>query len=205
MKRRDFLRTGSLGVMGALTTGASGHRGYATDAAQTHPRVALIGTGWYGKVDLLRLIQIAPVEVVALCDVHRPRLEEAAEIVAGRQVSGKKPLLYGDYRDMLDEHPLDLVLVGTPDHWHALPAIAAMEHGADVWVQKPIGVDVVECQALVAAAKKYQRVSQVGLQRRSTPHLIDAKEKIVDSGELGQVGQVDIYSYYGGGDLFQDP
>ena len=205
MKRRDFLRTGTFGAMGAMAAGAFGEKGYADEMAEVHPKVALIGTGWYGKVDLLRLIQIAPVEVVALCDVHRPRLEEAATIVSERQKSGKKPIIYGDYREMLEKQELDLVLIGTPDHWHALPAIAAMEHGADVWVQKPIGVDVLECQAMVAAAKKYARVSQVGLQRRSTPHLIDAKKQIIDSGMLGTVGQVDIYSYYGGGDLFQDP
>lgn len=204
MRRRDFLKIGSLGVMSAMAAGAFGRKGYAEDMADKNLQVGLIGTGWYGKVDLLRLIQIAPVEVAALCDVHRPRLEKAGEIVAERQVSHKTPALYGDWRTMLDERPFDIILVGTPDHWHALPAIAAMEKGIDVWVQKPIGVDVVECQALSAAAKKNSRVTQVGLQRRSTPHLIEMKKRFIDSGEIGQVAQVDIYSHYGGGDLFQE-
>lgn len=204
MRRRDFLKVGSLGVMSAMAAGAFGYKGYADELAERQLKVGLIGTGWYGKVDLLRLIQVAPIEVTGLCDVHRPRLTEAGSIVAERQVSHKTPALYGDWRVMLDEQPFDVVLVGTPDHWHALPAIAAMEKGIDVWVQKPIGVDVVECQAMSAAAEKFGRVTQVGLQRRSTPHLIDAKKKFIDSGELGQVGQVNIYSYYGGGDLFQE-
>ena len=77
---------------------------------------------------------------------------------------------------MLKEKDLDIVLVATPDHWHALPMIAAVEAGADVYVQKPISVDVVEGQAMLAAARKHKRVVQVGTQRRSTPHLIEARD-----------------------------
>src|SRR5436190_17787839 len=149
MNRRDFLQTGAAGL--ALTA-AAGHVAAASDPKR--PRVGLIGCGWYGKCDLFRLIQVAPVEVVSLCDVDRRMLAEAADLVAGRHKSGKKPRTYGDYRKMLAEKDLDLVLVGTPDHWHALAMIAAVEAGADVYVQKPISVDVVEGQAMVAAARK---------------------------------------------------
>src|SRR6195256_2474224 len=96
---------------------------------QKRRRVGLIGCGWYGKCDLFRLLQVAPVEVVSLCDVDKQMLAEAAEMVAGRQVSKKKPRTYGDYRPMLREKDLDIVLIGTPDHWHALPMIAAVEAG----------------------------------------------------------------------------
>jgi predicted dehydrogenase len=91
---------------------------------------------------------------------------------------------------------LDIVLIDTPDHWHALPMIAACEAGADIYVQKPISVDVVEGQAMVAAARKHNRVVQVGTQRRSTPHLIDAIEKVIKPGKLGKIGLVEIYCYY---------
>src|SRR5690349_22731404 len=94
-------------------------------------RMGLIGCGWYGKSDLFRLIQVAPVEVVSLCDVDKNMLAGAADMVATRQASKKKPRLYGDYREMLREKDLDIVLVGTPDHWHALPMIGAVEAGAD--------------------------------------------------------------------------
>jgi predicted dehydrogenase len=158
-------------------------------------RVGLIGCGWYGKVDLLRLIQVAPVEVVSLCDVDSKMLNEAADVVASRQASRKRPRIYKDYREMLKERDLDIVEVATPDHWHALPTIAALQAGADVYCQKPISVDIVEGQAMLAAARKYKRVVQIGTQRRSTPHLIEAKE-FVTSGKLGKIGLVEIYSYY---------
>ena len=105
---------------------------------------------------------------------------------------------------MLKEKDLDICLVATPDHWHALPMIAAVQAGADVWVQKPISVDIVEGQSMVAAARKHGRVVQVGTQRRSTPHLVEARDQIIREGKLGKVGLVEIYSYSGGGGG-QDP
>jgi predicted dehydrogenase len=121
---------------------------------------------------------------------------DPATMVAQRQPSGRTPRTYADFRQMLAERDLDIVLVGTPDHWHALPAIEAMQAGAHVYVEKPTGVDVVESQAMVAAARKYNRVVQVNTQRRSTPHLIDARDRIVREGLLGQIGMVELFSYY---------
>src|ERR1700687_3423247 len=97
---------------------------------------------------------------------------------------------------MLTEKDLDIVLIATPDHWHALPMIAAVEAGADVYVQKPISVDIVEGQAMVAAARRHRKVVQVGTQRRSTPHLIDARDRVIRAGLLGQIRHVEIYCYY---------
>jgi len=191
MDRRRFLKTSGLGLAAASLTKWPG---FAAEPAGEKKRVGLIGSGWYGKVDLLRLIQVAPVEVVALCDVDRKMLAEAADIVAGRQLSKKRPRTHGDYRKMLGEKDLDVVLIATPDHWHALPMIAAVQSGADVYVQKPIGVDVVECQAMVAAARKYRRVVQVGTQRRSTPHLFEARD-LIREGRLGRIGLVETYCY----------
>ncbi|MBS0263191.1 MAG: Gfo/Idh/MocA family oxidoreductase, partial [Planctomycetes bacterium] len=191
MNRRRFLELSAAGL--AVPSLSS----FAAEFADTKPkRVGLIGSGWYGKADLFRLLQVAPVEVVSLCDVDKVMLAEAAEMVAARQVSKKKPRTYGDYRQLLAEKDLDIVLIATPDHWHALPMIAAVEAGADVYVQKPISVDIVEGQAMVAAARRTGRVVQVGTQRRSTPHLIDALETIVKPGLLGKVGLVEIYCYY---------
>jgi predicted dehydrogenase len=117
-------------------------------------------------------------------------------MVAERQASKKKPRTYTDYRKLLAEKDLDIVLIATPDHWHALPMIEAVKSGADVYVQKPISVDVVEGQAMVAAARKYGRVVQVGTQRRSTPHLMEAKKNIVDTGMLGKISHAEVYCYY---------
>jgi predicted dehydrogenase len=123
-------------------------------------------------------------------------LADAATIVSTRQKSKKVPRTYSDYREMLKEKDLDIVLVATPDHWHALTMIEAVKSGADVYCQKPISVDVAEGQAMLAAARKYNRVVQIGTQRRSTPHLMEAKETILKEGKLGKIGLVEIYCYY---------
>jgi predicted dehydrogenase len=190
MTRREFVQTGALGVAAA----AGGHAlDYDRDK---HRRVALIGCGWYGKGDLLRLVQVAPVEVVSLCDVDKKMLSDAADVVSTRQISKKRPRTYSDYRKLLAEKDLDLVLIGTPDHWHALTMIEAVKSGVDVYVQKPISVDVLEGKAMLAAARKYNRVVQVGTQRRSTPHLVEARDRIINEGKLGKIAVVETYCYY---------
>ena len=182
MHRRDFLKKS------AAAMAVSGFPRYAEQLGGAKTRVGMIGSGWYGKSDLLRLIQVAPVEVVSLCDVDKQMVADAADMVATRQASKKKPRTYTDYRAMLKERDLDIVIIETPDHWHALPMIDAVKAGMDVWVQKPISVDVVEGQAMLAAARKYKTVVQVGMQRRSTPHLDrGARQDIVKSGKLGKI------------------
>ncbi|MCA0231512.1 MAG: Gfo/Idh/MocA family oxidoreductase [Bacteroidetes bacterium] len=192
LNRRRFLQ-GTSASIALSTLDASGLN--VNNLAKTY-RVALIGTGWYGKSDLFRLIQVASVEVVALCDVDKNMLEAAGKLVSQRQKSGKVPALYGDYRKMLAENKLDIVLIGSPDHWHAMQAIDAVKAGAHVYVQKPISVDVMEGEAMVAAARKYKKVVQVGTQRKSTPHLIEAKKNIVDAGLLGKISHVEMCCYY---------
>src|SRR4051794_21406389 len=190
MNRRQFISTSAAGL--ALASLPN----YAAEFADQKKRVGLIGCGWYGKSDLLRLIQVAPVEVVSLCDVDQKMLADAADIVSTRQLSKKKPRTYGDYRKMLAEKDLDVVLIGAPDHWHALPMIEAVKSGVDVYCQKPIGVDVVEGQAMLAAARKYNRVVQIGTQRRSTPHLIEARDEFIKTGKLGKIAHVEICCYW---------
>lgn len=192
MNRRNFLKLSAATL--ALTS--LGTASFAADIVNKKRRVGLIGTGWYGKCDLIRLIQVAPVEVVSLCDPDKQMLSGAADIIQNRQDSKKRPRTYTDYRAMLKEKDLDIVLIATPDHWHALPAIEAMQAGAHLYLQKPVSVDVTEGQAILAAARKYKRVVQVGTQRRSTPHLIEAKENIIKTGKLGKIGHVELYCYY---------
>ena len=106
MDRRQFLAASAAGVASA----------FADDKPK---RVGLIGSGWYGKSDILRLIQVSPVNVVSICDVDKRMAAEAAELISTRQVSKQKPRTFTDYREMLKPRDLDLVLIGTPDHWHA--------------------------------------------------------------------------------------
>jgi predicted dehydrogenase len=193
--RRDFLKTSGIAVAGAAL-GALDISRSAFAAGSDQLKVGLIGCGWYGKSDLCRLIQVAPVEVVSLCDVDKHMLAGAVDLISQRQKSKKQPVTYGDYREMLAAKNLDVVLIGSPDHWHALQCIAAIESGADVYCQKPISRDVREGQAMLASARKHQRVVQIGTQRKSTPHLIDARKQIVEAGLLGKVGHVDLCCYF---------
>jgi predicted dehydrogenase len=184
MTRRRFLQSGA--ALSALSF-------VPTTFAQERPlRLGLIGTGWYGKGSLLRALQVAPIEVVSLCDTDTRMLAEAADLVSKRQKSGKRPRTYSDFRKIIAEGDVDIMMVSTPDHWHAIPAIAAMKAGMDVYCEKPTGVDVVESQSMVAAARKYNRVVQVNTQRRSTPHLIEAKNEIIAAGKLGKILKVEI-------------
>lgn len=192
INRRRFLHTAAA----SLAVTALGARGLEIIYPDNPYRVGLIGTGWYGKSDLFRLIQVAPVEVLALCDPDKNMLSAAAKLVSQRQKSGNTPKMYNDYRKMLSENEFDLILVGSPDHWHALHMIEAVKAGAHVYVQKPISVDVMEGEAMVAAARKYNKVVQVGTQRKSTPHLIDAKKQIVDAGLLGKIRHVEMCCYF---------
>ncbi len=201
MTRRDFLRTATSGLALAAAT----RYVPTTFAAEKVRRLGLIGCGWYGKGSLFRALQVAPIEVVSLCDTDRNMLNEAAGLVAERQQSRKKPRTYGDFREMLKEKDLDIVMVSTPDHWHSLAAIAAMEAGADVYVEKPISADVIEGASMVATARRLQRVVQVNTQRRSTPHLIEARDRVLREGKLGRIGHVEICCYWGMGRAGKQP
>lgn len=192
INRRRFLKTGAASLAMSMFGPAA-----LESVFQTQPRrVGLIGSGWYGKSDLFRLIQVTPVEVVAVCDVDKNHVQGAAELISKRQKSGNTPRTYENYQTMLANHEFDIILIGTPDHWHALQCIDALKAGAHVFVQKPISVDVQEGEAMLAAARKYNKVVQVGTQRRSTPHLVEAKKRFVDTGMLGDVAHVELCCYY---------
>lgn len=190
--RRNFLKNSS------ALLGLSYLKLNSLDAFALAPkrRVALIGTGWYGKSDLFRLMQVASIDVVGLCDPDQNQLKQASVLIKERLKSTAAIATYNDYQKLLADQKPEIVLIGSPDHWHALQAIDSMKAGAHVYVQKPISVDVLEGEAMVEAAKKYNRTVQVGLQRRSTPHLVEAKKNIVDAGLLGKVHHVEMNCYY---------
>lgn len=187
MDRRTFITTLAAGIAMAADIQAQGTR-------RGRRRAGLIGCGWYGGVDLLRLSQVEPIEVVALCDVDKKALEATLALVAGFQ--GSVPKTFSDYRDMFARHEFDIVIVATPDHWHALPAIAAIEAGAHVYLEKPVGVDVSEGHAIADAARENERVVQVNLQRRSMPHVINVRDNIIGAGKLGNIALAEGYCYW---------
>ncbi len=191
MNRRTFVS--SLAVAGVAA--ATSSRLFAAEE-KARPKVGLIGCGWFGGVNLEAMADAGNIEIVSLCDPNAKALKALLEIVAKHQKN--VPATFADYRQMLASGAHDIVIVATPDHWHALPAIAAMKAGADLYLEKPISLDVLEGEALVAAARKYQRVVQVNTQRRSTRPLAEAREKFIRGGRLGAIGLVETYSYLHG-------
>ena len=190
MNRRTFVS--SLAAAGAVVV--TGSRLFA-ETAKPRMRVGIIGCGWYAGVNLDAFTRNVELDVVSLCDVNEVNLQKTLKAVAKFQATAPRTFL--DYREMLRSGDHDVVIVATPDHWHALPAIAAMKSGADVYLEKPVGVDVIEGEALVAAARKYGRVVQVNTQRRSNRLYLEARDKYIRSGRMGRIGLVETYSYLG--------
>ncbi len=147
-------------------------------------RMALIGCGGMGRANLDSFMGHSDVEVIGVCDVDANHLNDAAAAVENKY--GRKPAAVKDFRRILDMKDVDAVIIGTPDHWHALPMIHACEVGKDVYCEKPISHDIVEGQAMVKAAKKFGTVVQIGTWQRSTQHFVDAVD-YVKSGKLGKI------------------
>jgi predicted dehydrogenase len=175
MKRRDLLKT-------AAFAGLAGGAGVPEVRAAASDRIAmaLIGCGGMGRMDLADFQKNPDVEIRAVCDVDRPRAEHA------RELAGGKPDVYGDYRRVLERKDIDAVIVATPDHWHPLITIHACEAGRDVYVEKPISHNVREGRLMVEAARRHNRVVQVGIQQRSGSHFQRAV-KAVQDGRIGKV------------------
>jgi predicted dehydrogenase len=159
-------------------------------------RTALIGSGWWGMNILMTAVEAGESEVVAICDVDQRQLDAALAKLG--PLTRDQPRRYEDYRDLLAREKPEIVIVGTPDHWHALPMIAAVRAGAHVYVEKPIGHTILEGRAMVNAARSAGAVVQVGTHRRASPHNISARE-FIRSGKLGKIGMVRCFVHSGGG------
>lgn len=191
MKRRTFIST--LATTGAVL--ATQKR--LSAATESRPAtVGIVGCGWFGPLVYETLAKHFHVTCIALCDPDALALEKTAKMIAGHQ--RQAPRTFADFRAMLEAGVPNIALISTPDHWHALPAIACMEAGADLILEKPISCDVIEGEAIVAAARKYKRVVQVNLQRRSTRCLAEARDRYLRSGRIGKLRVVETYSYLHG-------
>lgn len=155
-------------------------------------RIGLIGCKNMGWSDLTSILTHSGVECIALCDVDSNVLNtRAAEL---EKKTGRKAAMYGDYRKLLDNKDVDAVIIGTPDHWHCLQMINACEAGKDVYVEKPISNTIEECNLMVAAKNRYNRVVQVGQWQRSDPHWISALDYL-RSGKLGKIRTAKTWAY----------
>ena len=159
-------------------------------------RTALIGAGWWGKIVLREAIASGRCQVAALCDVSTSILEVGADEIS--DLSGDKPKLFSDHREMLEKVKPEVVIIATPDHWHALQTIDSLKAGAHIYVEKPTGHTVNESRAMLKATQETGRVVQVGLHRRVGPHHVSGM-KFLDSGAIGKVGMVRLFADSGGG------
>ena len=159
-------------------------------------RIALVGSGWWGKTVLKEAIASGQCKVVALCDVDASAVEVAADQVT--DLNGDTPKTYLDYRELLEKEKPEIVIIATPDHWHALQTLAALKSGSHVFVEKPTGHTVNESRAMLKASRESGRIVQVGLHRRLGPHHVNAM-KFLKSGAVGEVGMVRIFAHSGGG------
>ncbi len=193
MHRRTFLHH----TAAASALAAAPYVLRAADKGGTRKfRTALIGCGWWGNNILREAMASGACEIVALCDVDSRQFEATLKHVASG--TGDTPKTYKDYRELLAAAKPEIVIVGTPDHWHALPMIAAVKAGAHVYVEKPIGHTVMEGRAMVNAARAAGRVVQVGTHRRISPHNVSGRE-FLRSGKAGEIGMVRCFVHYGGG------
>ncbi len=185
MNRRNFVKQSA--NAGALV-GISALLGTRTVAANDKIGIGLIGCGGMGRMNLMDFLKNPEVEAVALCDVYQPNLEKALALTQG------KARTYSDYRKLLENRDVDSVIIATPDHWHALPCIEACNAGKDIYVEKPISNCIGEGRLMVEAARRNNRVVQVGLQQRSGTHFQRAV-KSVQEGQLGKVHYVQCWNH----------
>ncbi len=192
--RRTFIKT-TAATTAAFTIGPAISSALAGCAPSDRINIGLIGCKGMGFADLSEFLKHRQVECLALCDVDEGVLNKRAADV--EKMRGKKPAhLYKDWRQVVDNKDINLVIVGTPDHWHCLQMVAACEAGKDVYCEKPLGRTIEECNIMVKAAKKNKTVVQVGQWQRSDPHWIDAVN-FIRSGKLGKIRIVRVYSYQG--------
>ncbi len=195
--RRDFIKHSAIA---AAAVGVAPTLLNACASPTEKITVALIGCRSMGFNDLKSFLRKENnVECIALCDVDSNVLEsKAAEV---ETMTGIRPKTYKDFRRVLDNKEVQVVIIGTPDHWHANIMISALEAGKHVYVEKPMGHSIEECNVMVAAQQKHPDLyCQVGMWQRSSKHWFEASD-IVKSGELGDVHLVKAWIYKG----YDDP
>jgi predicted dehydrogenase len=192
LTRRSFLQqstaAATLPVLGALVIPASSRAAAASEKV----RVGLIGCGGMGKGDLSTFFLNPEVECPIVCDPDDHQLAGAASLVEEKR--GKRPETVKDFRRVVERADVDAVIIATPDHWHALPSVLACQAGKDVYVEKPLALTIAEGRAMIEAAKRHDRVCQMGAQRLSSPTYREATD-FVRSGQLGKVGLVRAWAY----------
>lgn len=181
--RRQFLKTTTAAAISFPFLSLS------ANPARRH-RVALIGCGWWGANIVREAVASKRCQIVGLCDVYRRPLQATADEV--KNLAGDQARLFDDYQEMLATLRPEIVIVATPDHWHALPSIAALKASAHLFVEKPTSHTIAESQAMLRAAQASDRVVQVGLHRRIGPHHRSGMD-FIRSGKVGRIGMIRMF------------
>ena len=198
--RRNFLQNSAAIAGGSVLLSALDNKAFAIFKNRISPgeqiNIGAIGINGMGWADVSAAVKIPGVNLVALCDIDKNVLDQRMKDLAKLNIDSSKVKTYSDYRQLLDRKDIDAVIIGTPDHWHALIMMNACEAGKDVYCEKPVGNSIGECRAMVAAQQRYKRVVQAGQWQRSQQHFKDAVN-FVQSGQLGNIRTVKVWCYQG--------
>jgi predicted dehydrogenase len=198
--RKSFLQQSSL-LLGAGTLAAAfDNKAFAYFKNRVMPsdqlNIGAIGINGMGWADVKSALKVPGVNLVAVCDIDKNVIGKRLEELGKTGVDTSKIKVYDDYRKLLEQKDIDAVVIGTPDHWHALIMIHACEAGKDVYVEKPVGNSIIECRTMVAAQQRYKKVVQAGQWQRSQKHFKDAVD-FVQTGQLGNIRTVKVWCYQG--------
>ncbi len=188
--RREFLGTAATATAAVALVGSKTRPATAAQASPNRTiNLGLIGCGGEGRGVMRAHMQCPDTRIVAVCDLNEERLGQGVKATGNDSIA-----TYRDYRKLLENKDIDAVIVGTNDHWHALCTIHACQAGKHVYVEKPLATSIGEGRAMVQAARKHNRIVQIGTQQRSWPHYQQAAE-ILQSGRLGEISEVKVWDY----------
>ena len=198
--RRNFIGQTATALGASLLLSTLDNPAYAlfnkTIGANDQINIGVIGIKGMGWSDLKAALKVPGVNLIALCDSDANVLDSRMGELKALNVDPTRVKKYKDYRALLDNKDVDAVIIGTPDHWHALMMIHAVQAGKDVYVEKPVGNSIIECRSMVTAQEKYNKVVQAGQWQRSQQHFKDAVD-FVKSGQLGNSRTVKVWCYQG--------
>ena len=198
--RKKFIQQSTLLMGGAVLASALNNQAFAYFKNRIMPsdqlNIAAIGINGMGWSNVKAALKVAGVNLVAVCDIDETVIQKRLKELSDKGTNNASIKVYKDYRKLLEQKDIDAVIIGTPDHWHALQMIHACQAGKDVYVEKPVGNSIIECRTMVAAQQKYNRVVQAGQWQRSQQHFKDAVD-YVHSGQLGNIRMTKVWCYQG--------
>ncbi len=194
--RRKFIRQSATLLAGSAVLQNWSQPLFARSSPASQLNIAVIGAKGMGWSNTRAAMKIPGVNLVAICDVDQSVINDKMAELQKQGINTGNISTGGDYRRQLDNKDIDIIIVGTPDHWHALQTIHALEAGKHVYVEKPVGNSIGECAAMVKAQQRYGKLVQAGQWQRSQQHFKDAVE-FVHSGQLGMIRTVKVWCYQG--------